>query len=378
MSLRSLAIPRFPPDQEVLYQHEHIRFFLPLIRIAILISILLYLAFFGWDIAQTGADLQQTLTIRVGFSLFAASVFVLTFTDLFIRYSQLVLTVYGVVCAAGVALIITIIPNGLVTGIAGVCLALMNLCTLFALQFRFAAVAVAIVVALTNVLVPWGTSERPNWFVYLNANFFLLSFVIAGLLFCWMIESTLRSRFREAGTLRVFRLAHGPHPPAAHGAPAGTGIFICYGRAETGDVTGRIYDRLIDWWGRDCVFKDVDDLSLGADFRSQLASWVAKASIVLVVIGRGWSDARRAQSFEEDFVRMEIEVALEHGVLLVPVLVQNAPMPLPGELPDSIRALAFAQAAVVRSDPDFHADMDRLIREISKVAPRSEEPRAAG
>ena len=36
-------------------------------------------------------------------------------------------------------------------------------------------------------------------------------------------------------------------------------------------------------------------------------------------------------------------------------------MPTAVELPAALRALAYRQASEVRSDPDFHADMDRLI-----------------
>ena len=47
-------------------------------------------------------------------------------------------------------------------------------------------------------------------------------------------------------------------------------VFLSYRRADSPDVTGRIYDRLIAELGREAVFKDVDDIPLGVDFRAHV------------------------------------------------------------------------------------------------------------
>jgi hypothetical protein len=44
------------------------------------------------------------------------------------------------------------------------------------------------------------------------------------------------------------------------------GIFISYRRQETGDLAGRLYDRLADRFGEARVFMDVDTIELGVDF----------------------------------------------------------------------------------------------------------------
>ena len=43
-------------------------------------------------------------------------------------------------------------------------------------------------------------------------------------------------------------------------------IFICYRREDSADVTGRIYDRLVDHFGPERVFIDVEAIRLGYDF----------------------------------------------------------------------------------------------------------------
>jgi hypothetical protein len=70
--------------------------------------------------------------------------------------------------------------------------------------------------------------------------------------------------------------------------------------------------------------------------------------VLLAVIGKSWIDARdnsgtRRLDNPEEFVRTEIETALKHGKTVIPVLVGDAHMPLPLELPKPIRALTERQ-----------------------------------
>jgi hypothetical protein len=141
-------------------------------------------------------------------------------------------------------------------------------------------------------------------------------------------------------------------------------VFISYRRGDAGDVVGRIYDRLVDRFGKSHVFKDVDSIPLGVDFRQQLSESVGGCRIFLAIISRGWlqqSDGERRIDQSNDFVRIEIEAALQRSIPVIPVLVQGASLPSEQELPDSLRELAYRNATVVRADPDFQADIARLI-----------------
>jgi hypothetical protein len=71
-----------------------------------------------------------------------------------------------------------------------------------------------------------------------------------------------------------------------------------------------------------------------------------------------------------DFVRIEIEAALERNIPVVPVLVQAAPFPRPEDLPETLHSLVYCNGIPVRADPDFHQDMDRLIRGIEAYLKR--------
>ena len=56
-------------------------------------------------------------------------------------------------------------------------------------------------------------------------------------------------------------------------------IFICYRREDSGDVTGRIYDRLVDHFGPESVFMDVEAIRLGYDFRSEIDQTIKVCSV---------------------------------------------------------------------------------------------------
>jgi len=62
-----------------------------------------------------------------------------------------------------------------------------------------------------------------------------------------------------------------------------------------------------------------------------------------------------------DYVRIEIESALKRQILVIPVLVSGATISSAEWLPASIQDLSYRHGIAVRSDPDFHRDMDRLI-----------------
>jgi len=151
-----------------------------------------------------------------------------------------------------------------------------------------------------------------------------------------------------------------------------TSIFISYRRADSMAYTGRIYDRLVNAFGVRHVFKDVEDIPPGEDFRSVLDKALTVADVVLIVIGPQWlmmtdDEGKRRLNDPTDFVRIEVETALKRNdVLVIPVLVNNAVMPSAEALPAALKDLAFRNSVVVRNDPDFNPDINHLITAIEK------------
>lgn len=145
------------------------------------------------------------------------------------------------------------------------------------------------------------------------------------------------------------------------------GIFISYRRQDSADITGRIYDRLVQQFGRDAVFKDVDSIPLGIDFRAHLQAAVGQCNVLLAIIGNRWvgmESGRRRLDDARDHLRIEIETALQRNIPVIPILVQGASVPAEEDLPSSLQSLAYRNGLAIRTDPDFHTDMERLIKGI--------------
>ena len=172
----------------------------------------------------------------------------------------------------------------------------------------------------------------------------------------------------------VTRLADTPTKLAAHlqepQARSST-IFLCYRREDTQDAAGRLHDRLVDTYGRDRVFMDIDSVPLGIDFVEHVTEQIGKCSAVIVMIGKQWQTIkdkkrRRRLDNDDDLVRAEIRAALQQKVPVIPVTVQNAAMPQAEDLPDDIRLLA-RRNGIDLSATRWTTDVERLIKELDRV-----------
>lgn len=151
-----------------------------------------------------------------------------------------------------------------------------------------------------------------------------------------------------------------------------TRVFISYRRADSAAFAGRIYDRLTTHFGRQNVFKDVDNIPAGVNFETYLQHMIRQCDVALMLIGAHWLDARtdggqRRLDDPGDSVRMEIEQALALGLTVIPVLIEETPMPTTAELPESLRDVVQLQALRVRNDPDFNHDIEHLIAALKRV-----------
>jgi hypothetical protein len=149
------------------------------------------------------------------------------------------------------------------------------------------------------------------------------------------------------------------------------GIFISYRREETAPYAGRLYDHLGEHFGEDNVFMDIDTIPLGSDFAEAVREAVSRCNILLALIGRNWSavtDVKgiRRIDYPYDFVRVEIETALQRNIRVVPVLVDGASLPQADDLPSSLRPLVRRQALEL-SHTGFRSEVSRLIAAIDEV-----------
>ena len=69
-------------------------------------------------------------------------------------------------------------------------------------------------------------------------------------------------------------------------------VFISYRRADSATITGRIYERLAIAFGEKNIFRDIDDIPPGKDFRAVLESATNDCDVMLVMIGPEWASIK--------------------------------------------------------------------------------------
>src|SRR5947207_15011376 len=160
-------------------------------------------------------------------------------------------------------------------------------------------------------------------------------------------------------------------------------IFISYRRHDTAYVAATLNDKLQQHFGPNSVFFDVDNIPLGVDFREHIGNAVGQCDVLLVIVGDQWlgplnSQGKRRIDDPSDYVRIEIESALKRNIPIIPVLVEEATMPAPADLPDAIQSLAFRNAAEIRAGRDLRQHIEQLIVGLESIfeSPKTKEKTA--
>jgi formylglycine-generating enzyme required for sulfatase activity len=149
-------------------------------------------------------------------------------------------------------------------------------------------------------------------------------------------------------------------------------IFISYRRHDSNAIAGRIYDRLVNAFSEENIFKDVDSIRKGVDFRKALDEALSQCDVLLALIGNQYAiikdDTGNLRLHNPgDFVRLEVETALKRNILVIPAYVLGASPLRESDLPESLKDLVYRNGMLVRDDPDFHNDMNRLIGSIKEI-----------
>jgi hypothetical protein len=126
---------------------------------------------------------------------------------------------------------------------------------------------------------------------------------------------------------------------------------------------------------------DVDAIEPGADFTKAIAEAVGSCDILIALIGPHWlvvDDQLGHPRLHEDddFVALEIRAALERGVHVIPVLVDEARMPGSRDLPDGLRSLATRNAARLDHET-FSSDVGRLLAAVERILRTAQAERTA-
>lgn len=140
-------------------------------------------------------------------------------------------------------------------------------------------------------------------------------------------------------------------------------VFISYRRADADALAGRIRDRMArehpDW----DIFMDVASIAAGATFKQTIDDALARATVFLALMGGNWAGGTRIHD-PRDMVRHEVATALSRNIQIIPVLVNDAKMPSPKDLPSEIAALPERNAVELRHTR-FDDDFANLIKAVA-------------
>lgn len=152
-------------------------------------------------------------------------------------------------------------------------------------------------------------------------------------------------------------------------------IFVNYRRDDERSAAARVRDRLTFAFGASNVFMDVDNLTAGQRFDKELEKALVETDIFIAVMGPRWMElfAQRQTTGERDYVREEIATALKRGIVVIPVLIENARLPRAIDLPEDVRDLVLHQKHSVTHER-FGRDVIELVEAIQLIR----ESRLAG
>lgn len=142
------------------------------------------------------------------------------------------------------------------------------------------------------------------------------------------------------------------------------GVFISYRRDDSKGFGGALLRELNKRIGPELVFIDYEDIEGGTDFPAVLEEAVGSCDVLLALIGSRWLEARNEQGQRRlddprDFVRQEIDRALQRDIRVIPVLLDGAKMPAADQLPADLQALS-TRNALELTNSHWDEDVARL------------------
>jgi hypothetical protein len=151
-------------------------------------------------------------------------------------------------------------------------------------------------------------------------------------------------------------------------------VFINYRRTDNPDFVERIRDWFLMRYGRDSVFMDFDTIPPFTRFADFIRQKVKDSDVLIAIIGPQWVDLLRerlSQADEEDYVQLEIRLALEEGKLIAPICIKGAGVPRLADLPPELRPMLEYNMAHLNSGRSFLDNieliMDAVERELAQL-----------
>jgi O-acetyl-ADP-ribose deacetylase (regulator of RNase III) len=146
-------------------------------------------------------------------------------------------------------------------------------------------------------------------------------------------------------------------------------VFINFrGHSQAGFAA--LLDReLSQTFGPDAVFLSSRSIRPGDDFVTEILRNLRQCRVLIAVIGPDWlthGTVAGGEDPQNDWVRREIAEAFVQGIRVVPVLVEDAPLPTEAQMPADISALSRCQYLRLHHR-SFDYDLARVAAELRRL-----------
>jgi CHASE2 domain/TIR domain len=149
-------------------------------------------------------------------------------------------------------------------------------------------------------------------------------------------------------------------------------VFISYRRLD-GNLQALLIQKELDQrLVGDTVFMDVTDIGWGDDFAQAIDDRMARADVVIVIVGKQWLQMLQARERGDDWVRHEVTTALRLRTAslaaghkqtrprVLPLLVDGAAQLDKARLPEALKALADCNSKTL-NEHDIEASLNAIV-----------------
>ena len=144
-------------------------------------------------------------------------------------------------------------------------------------------------------------------------------------------------------------------------------IFISYRINDCQIFTVDLHKRLAKKFGKDAAFLDNRSLTSGEPFDQEIFKKLRQSQLLILVVGKNWlsvSQNGKSRLFDkQDYVRREIECAIENNIKIIPLLINGAQIPSKDELPESLHQI-FLRGAISINSSDRKTDLDSQLEDV--------------
>lgn len=152
------------------------------------------------------------------------------------------------------------------------------------------------------------------------------------------------------------------------------GVFVNYRVREQPGYATLVHRELSTRFGANQIFLASRSIRPGEDYATTVFENLRRSDVVLAIIGPQWTD--QLGDPDHDWVYREIHQAFELGLRVIPVLVEDAELPVTEQLPPGIAALARCQYVRIRHY-SISSDINHLVRELRQAVPEWQQSVAA-